>query len=218
MADTLFNNVGAKFVFRKIRNLCLEAIAQRVGKVRVVQIHNVLKNVVAKRVLHKCKSILSNLRDEVGFLLAGCVVDASLQDATAVTMSADNDTVCTNGVKNKLRMLAGSLGSSTEYEPVHLLALVDLGIFELRGCHSDPESAQQLYPRGHESQFESKIVRRRPLSTFTKTSTCSGVEINSIIFCKARVPCWLRAILTICEDALLTRTVLCASFECSSSF
>ncbi len=40
--------------------------------------------------------------------------------------------------------------------------------------------------------------------------TCPGVEMNSIIFCKALVPCWLKAIFTICGAALLMRTVRCS--------
>lgn len=48
--------------------------------------------------------------------------------------------------------------------------------------------------------------------------TCSGVEMNSIIFCKALVPCWLRAMVTIWGAALLMSTVRCSSFVYSNSF
>ena len=42
--------------------------------------------------------------------------------------------------------------------------------------------------------------------------------MHSIIFCNARVPCWLRATFARSGAALLTRVVRCSSSVYSSSF
>ena len=44
--------------------------------------------------------------DELSLLLSICVIDTALNDTTAMTMSAHNDTVVRDGIDNELYVLA----------------------------------------------------------------------------------------------------------------
>ena len=80
----------------------MESVAQRVSEARLLEVDNVLKNVVAKRILNKMEGAVCDLIDEIGFLVTGGVVDATLQHATAMTMGPNRHAVGANSIKNEL--------------------------------------------------------------------------------------------------------------------
>lgn len=102
-ADALLDDIRAELLHRKLGNLALETKAKRGREVGVVQIKNVLDNVVTKRILHKMEAVGGDLADEINLLEPRSVVDATLEDTTAVTVSSDNDTVLAYGVEDELR-------------------------------------------------------------------------------------------------------------------
>lgn len=83
----------------------MEAITQWVGKSRFGKVYNVLQHIISKRILDKREGIGGNLADELGFLVTRCVIDTTLQDAAAVTMSADNNAVGADSVEDELSIL-----------------------------------------------------------------------------------------------------------------
>ena len=85
-----------------------------VTKTVVVQVQNVLDNRVSIRILHGSECIVGDFIDELGALMIRGMVDARLQNTTAVTMSSNFNTVCRNGVINELRMsVSNEPGNST---------------------------------------------------------------------------------------------------------
>ena len=92
----------------------MEGVAERISEARLLEIDNVLKDVVAKGVLHKMEGAVGDLADELGFLVTCGVVYATLQHATAVAMSSNRHAVGANGIKNELllvnRVLLGNEG------------------------------------------------------------------------------------------------------------
>ena len=67
----------------------MKRVTQRIGEARLLKINDVLKDVVAKGVLNKMEGAISDLTDELGFLMTGGMVYAALQHATAMTMGTN---------------------------------------------------------------------------------------------------------------------------------
>jgi hypothetical protein len=101
-ADALLDDVGAELLLGKLDDLALETLAHGRGESRVVQIENVLDNVVAKGVLDQVEAMCGDLAYEVDLLEARRMVNAALENATAVTMGADDDAVLTYSIKDEL--------------------------------------------------------------------------------------------------------------------
>lgn len=80
----------------------LESLAQRVGEAVLLKIDDVLKDVIAERILHKGEGVGSYLANELGLLKASGMVDAALQDTAAVTMSSHCNAVNANSVEDEL--------------------------------------------------------------------------------------------------------------------
>ena len=67
----------------------MECVAERVGEAGLLEVDDILENVIAKGILDKMEGAVGDLADELGFLVTGCVIYATLQHATAMTMSSD---------------------------------------------------------------------------------------------------------------------------------
>ena len=65
-----------------------------------------MDNIVAEGILDEVESTPSDASNELGSLGTLSVVDAALQDTTAVSMSADNDTLGCNSIIDELRPLS----------------------------------------------------------------------------------------------------------------
>ena len=64
-----------------------------------------MDDIVAEGVLDKCKGILCDTGDELGSLISGRVVNATLQDATTMAVCANNDTVLADCVIDEFGIL-----------------------------------------------------------------------------------------------------------------
>ena len=102
---TLFDDIRGEFLLRQLRYLALEGVAKWVGKARLLEVNDVLKDIVAKGVLNEMKSAISDLANELGFLVTGSVVYTTLQHATAMTMGSNRHTVGANSVKDELPLV-----------------------------------------------------------------------------------------------------------------
>ena len=58
--------------------------------------------IVAVRILYESESIVSDLVDELDFLVIRCVINAALEDAAAMTVSGNFNTVGSNRIINEL--------------------------------------------------------------------------------------------------------------------
>ncbi len=84
----------------------MEAIAERVGEGWFAEVDNVLQHIVTERILDKGKCIRGDLANELCFLMTGSMVDAALEDATAMTMSTDNHAIGSNSIEDELDSLS----------------------------------------------------------------------------------------------------------------
>lgn len=80
----------------------MEGVAERVGEARFLKVNDILKNIIAKGILNKVEGAVSNLADELGFLVTGGMVYAALQHATAMTMGPNRHAVGADSVKDEL--------------------------------------------------------------------------------------------------------------------
>lgn len=83
----------------------MEGVAERVSEARLLEVDNVLKNVVAEWILNKMEGAVCDLADELGFLVTGGVVDATLQHATAMAMGSNRHAIGANGIKDELPLV-----------------------------------------------------------------------------------------------------------------
>jgi hypothetical protein len=63
---------------------------------------DILDNVVAKRILHECKSICSDLGNQPCSLLTRGVINTALENTAAMTVSTNCHTVVSNSVVDEL--------------------------------------------------------------------------------------------------------------------
>lgn len=87
----------------------MESVAERICKARLLEVDNILKNVVAKGILNEMKGAVSDLADKLCFLVAGGVVYATLEHATAMTVGSNRYTVGANSVKDELPLVSQAL-------------------------------------------------------------------------------------------------------------
>lgn len=79
------------------------------GEARLVQVDDVLNHVVAKGVLDQAVRIVGDALDEPGLLLAVGMINAPLEDAATVTVSAHVDAVLPDSVEDEVRLLGAEL-------------------------------------------------------------------------------------------------------------
>jgi hypothetical protein len=103
--NTLLDNVGAELLLRKLSDLALKALAQGGCEARLVEIEDVLHDVVAEGILHEVERVSSDLADQLDLLEARGMINATLKNAAAVTVSADGDAVMAHGIEDELRVL-----------------------------------------------------------------------------------------------------------------
>ena len=101
-AKALLNHVGAELLFRQSSNLPIKRKAERVSEAFLLKIDDVLKDIIAERILHELEGAVGDLINEPSLLNAGGMINASLQDTTAMTMSPDHNAVGTNCVEDEL--------------------------------------------------------------------------------------------------------------------
>ena len=99
--------------------MTFEDVTERVGEAGLLEVDNVLKDIVAERILNQMEGTVSDLADELGFLMASGVVYTALQHATAVTMGSNRNAIGANGIKNEL---SGSIRVLLGYEGHHTWA------------------------------------------------------------------------------------------------
>lgn len=184
---------------------------------------DVLNNIVSKRILDKLNCMSRNLLNQLSSLVTRCVVDTTLKDTTAVTMCSHWDAVSANSIENELCNVSMD---STSLDSNHLTNLSILALEAVQALLDDVVTVEvlnqvdnlALKSTDDSGDLQTMSAKNTHVNIDGKRLTCSGVEINSIIFCKALVPCWLRAILTRLGAAVLTRTVRWASLANSRSF
>ena len=101
-AKALLNHVGAEFLLRKSSNLPIKRKAERVSEAFLLKVDDVLKDIIAERILHELEGAIGDLINEPSFLNARCMVDAPLQDTTTMAMSPNHNTVGANCVEDEL--------------------------------------------------------------------------------------------------------------------
>ncbi len=101
-AKALLNHVGAELLLRQSSNLPIKRNAERVGEAFLLKVDDVLKDIIAERILHELEGAIGDLVNEPSLLNAGGMVDATLQDTTAMTMSPNHNTVGANCVEDEL--------------------------------------------------------------------------------------------------------------------
>lgn len=104
-AHALFDYIRTELLLGELSYLALESVAKGIGEAWFVKIQDVLNDVISKRVLHKIEAVVRDLADQLNFLEPGSVVNAALEDAATVTMSAHSNAVLTNGIKDELGIL-----------------------------------------------------------------------------------------------------------------
>ena len=107
--------------------MTFEDVAERVGEAGLLKVNNVLKDIVAEGILNQMEGTVSDLADELGFLMASGVVYAALQHTTTVTMGSNRHAIGANGIKDEL---SGSIKVLLGYEIQHTWA--SLGESRLR--------------------------------------------------------------------------------------
>ena len=107
--EAFLNDIGTELLLRQLWDLALEGVAKRVGEARFLEINNILKDVISKRILHQVKSTICDLAYELGFLDTSGMIDTALQNATTMTMSSDCNAIVANSIENELLALARNL-------------------------------------------------------------------------------------------------------------
>jgi hypothetical protein len=90
----------------------LKAIAEWIGESRLSEVDNVLQDVIPKRILYKGEGIGRNLADQLSFLMTRSMINTPLQNAAAMTMGSNHNTIISNTVKDELMLLAW-IGAAT---------------------------------------------------------------------------------------------------------
>lgn len=235
----LLHNIGAEFLLWQFANTSTELKDQGLGKhwlvkidckllelvnsIKLLLLTDILNNIVPKRILDKLNCMSCNLLNQLSSLVTRCMVDTTLKDTAAVTMCSHWDTVSANSIEDEL------CNVSTDFTALHSNNLTNLSILALEAVQTllddmvTVEILNQvdnlaLKSMDDSGNLQTMSAKNTHVNIDGKRLTCSGVEMNSIIFCKALVPCWLRAILTRLGAAVLTRTVRWASLANSRSF
>jgi len=82
-----------------------ERLAERLTKLWLANVHDVLNNVVAKRILNQGVTVFGNRANNLCSLSARSVVDAALKNTASVTVSTNNDNMGTDSIDNELDVL-----------------------------------------------------------------------------------------------------------------
>jgi hypothetical protein len=97
----LFDDIGAKFGFRKLNDMILELVDKR-GKICLWTIEDVLENIIAKLILRQLDSVLDELVVELIALLVICMVYTALENTAAMFVRSNLDAILRNSIKDKL--------------------------------------------------------------------------------------------------------------------
>ena len=172
-ADALFDDVGAELLLRELHDAAKKGVAQRSGVLVHAVVQDVLHHVVAKLVLHQIEGLRDDLVHQSLLLGAVRVVDAALQHAAAVAMASDGQRIQPNRLEDEVGIRRAEV----------VEALLD-------------------YVVAVEVLDEADNVPRQRFDDCL-APVCSGPWTASIIFWRARVPCWFLAIWIMNGAALL---------------
>ena len=114
----LLDNIRTELLNRKRAYVTSKLTNDSVTESIVVQVQNILHHlkivsapillyegfthIITVRILDECESIIRNLVNQLDALVIRCMIDASLQDATSMTMRSDLYTVSSHRVVNEL--------------------------------------------------------------------------------------------------------------------
>lgn len=94
---------------REHADAALERGDNGLGEGGLVEVNDVLDDVVAKGILHEDARVLGDALDQPELLIAGGVVDATLQHTAAVSVSSNFDAFLANCIKDELRVRSSKL-------------------------------------------------------------------------------------------------------------
>jgi len=103
-ADAFLDNIGTELLARQWRDVTDESLAERLTKLRLSDIHDVLDDIVAKGILNQGVTMLRDGTNNLCALSTRSVVDTTLKNTAAMTVSTDNDNVVTDGVDDELNV------------------------------------------------------------------------------------------------------------------
>jgi hypothetical protein len=103
--DRLLDDVGAELLSRQGSDVAEEALSQRLREGGLAEVENVLDDVVAERILDEGEGVHGDVLDKLTLLMTRSVVNATLQNAAAMTMSTNDDTASANSVEDELGVL-----------------------------------------------------------------------------------------------------------------
>lgn len=86
-----------------------ELLDQGLGESGVIEVNDVLNHIVAKGVLHKASGVLRDLTNQPHLLVSRGMVNAALQNAATMAMSADIDTSVADCREDELSTLGVEL-------------------------------------------------------------------------------------------------------------
>lgn len=104
-ANTLLDDVGAELLARQRGDMSEERLTERLTKLRLANVHDVLNHIVAKRILNQGVTVLRDGANNLCSLSARSVVDTALQNTASMTVSTNNDNIGTNSINNELNVL-----------------------------------------------------------------------------------------------------------------
>ena len=101
-ANALLHNIGAKLLLGQFDDAASETRTQRTSKVRDAEVKNVLHDIVSEWVLDERVCVLDDVRNQLGLLGTGSMINATLQNTASVAMGANHKTIVSNGFKDEL--------------------------------------------------------------------------------------------------------------------
>ena len=97
----LLDDVGTKLGFGELNNVILKLTYKRC-QIHIRFFENVLENIITKLILRQCDCVLDEFCVELFTLLVVCVIDTTLEDAAAMLMSRNFNTIHCNSIINEL--------------------------------------------------------------------------------------------------------------------
>jgi len=102
----LFHYVRTELLLAELRDATEERATKWLGEWFLAQVEDVLQDVVAEWILHKREGATSDGCDKLCPLISRSMIDAALNDAATMTMSANHNTVHCDSIEDELRILA----------------------------------------------------------------------------------------------------------------
>jgi len=108
-AKTLFNDVGTELLLGQLRYSTGEHEDQRLGEDWLVEVKDVLDDVISEWILDQNIRIVGDLANQPSLLISRSMIDTTLKNTAAMTMSSHIDTVGSNRIEDELGIGRGEL-------------------------------------------------------------------------------------------------------------